>query len=152
MVVGAGGGDGGGVGLGCGSSARAAGARHATHTFNAMRPLEHRDPAQQLRADLGVALDLVVHVTRLHRTAARAVDPQDHTFDFLVLKGCAQAADDVVGTGRLLVGNHAGDVDQRGVVRATSCAFFHVHQRREQDQRNKQINKRQQLEENPPTP
>lgn len=30
--------------LGTARSAKAAGARHATHTFNAMRPLDHRDP------------------------------------------------------------------------------------------------------------
>jgi len=45
-----------------------AGARHATHTFNAMRPLDHREPGilAEVLTDTGVSADIIVdgiHVT-----------------------------------------------------------------------------------------
>ncbi|MNV20834.1 hypothetical protein D3C71_1117550 [compost metagenome] len=108
------------------------------------------------RIELGVRVqatqttNLVIDITRLHRTAARAVDAQDDALDLFIFESGTQAADDIVGAGRLLVGDHAGDVDQCGVIATAGCGFFHVHQRREQQQRAKQVHKGQQLEENPP--
>ncbi|MNG31676.1 hypothetical protein D3C84_1175240 [compost metagenome] len=78
------------------------------------------------------AADLVIDITRLHRTATRAIDAQNDALDLFILESGAQAANDIVGAGRLLVGDHAVDVDQRGVVTAEACGLFHVHQRREQ--------------------
>ncbi|MNE37079.1 hypothetical protein D3C80_1309170 [compost metagenome] len=73
------------------------------------------------RVQLGVRIlttqtaDLVIDVARLHRTAARTVDPQHNRAGILVLEGRPQTADDIVGTGPLLVGNHPLHLDQRGM-------------------------------------
>jgi len=48
----------------------AAGARHATHTFNAMRPLDHREPGVigQMLADARVSADIIADGVHLHPT------------------------------------------------------------------------------------
>ncbi|MNI21635.1 hypothetical protein D3C73_751670 [compost metagenome] len=95
-------------------------------------------------------LDLVIDITRLHRTAARAVDAQDDALDLLVLESRTQAANDIVCTGRLLVGNHASHIDQRRVIGTKGAGLFHIHQRRKQGNGAEQIHKNQKLEEYPP--
>ncbi|MNG14241.1 hypothetical protein D3C84_979790 [compost metagenome] len=89
------------------------------------------------------ATDLVIDITRLHRTAARAVDAQDDALDLLVLESRAQAANDIVCAGRLLVGNHACHIDQRRVIGTEGSGLLHVHQRRKQGNGTKQIHKSQ---------
>src|SRR5581483_873182 len=51
-------------------AAIAAGARHATHTFNAMRPLDHREPGVigQMLADSRVSADIIADGVHLHPT------------------------------------------------------------------------------------
>ncbi len=51
-------------------AAIAAGARHATHTFNAMRPLDHREPGVigQMLADPRVSADIIADGVHLHPT------------------------------------------------------------------------------------
>jgi N-acetylglucosamine-6-phosphate deacetylase len=51
-------------------SARSAGARHATHTFNAMRPLNHRDPGVLglVLTDSGITADIIADGVHLHPT------------------------------------------------------------------------------------
>ena len=95
------------------------------------------------------ATNLVIDIARLHWATTRTVDTQDNPFGIGILKGRAQAADNIVGTGRLLISNHAAHFDHRGMT-ASGRPLLHCHQRREQRQRAKDVNKGQQFEENSP--
>src|SRR3989344_1281716 len=57
------------------------------------------------------ATNLVIDVARLNRTAARAVDAQDHTLRIGILEGRTQGAHDVIRTRGFLIGNHSAHVD-----------------------------------------
>ncbi|MNJ39738.1 hypothetical protein D3C77_346190 [compost metagenome] len=95
---------------------------------------------------------LVVDVTRLHRATTRTVDTQDHRLGFRILERFAQATDDVIGTGRLLIGNHPAHFNQRSVTDASRSGLVDIHQGTEQRENAKQIGEGQQLEEDPPAP
>ncbi|HEX8925020.1 MAG TPA: N-acetylglucosamine-6-phosphate deacetylase [Terriglobales bacterium] len=62
----------------------AAGACHATHTFNAMRPLGHRDPgiAGEVLSDAGISADIIADGIHVHPTMVRL---------FLQAKGAERA-------------------------------------------------------------
>src|SRR5690606_37709339 len=89
----------------------------------------------------------------LHRAAAGTVDAQDDAARALGAEGRAQAADDIVGAGRFLVGDHAAHLDQRRV--GTTAARRDggtALPGRKQHQRAEQVGKGEQLEENAPAP
>jgi N-acetylglucosamine-6-phosphate deacetylase len=62
----------------------AAGARHATHTFNAMRPLDHRAPGilGEVLSNRGVTADIIADGVHVHPSVVRL---------FLGAKGCEGA-------------------------------------------------------------
>ena len=73
----------------------AAGGRHATHTFNAMRPLGHRDPgiAGEVLANVSITADIIADGVHLHPSIVRV---------FLQAKGVERTVlvtDATAGTG-----------------------------------------------------
>ena len=64
------------------------------------------------------ARDLAVDVAGLHRTSSRAIDLQDHGHRTGILEGRPQSGIHVVGAGRLAVGNDAGHLHHRRMLRA----------------------------------
>ena len=98
------------------------------------------------------ATNLVIDIAGLHRTAARTVDPQDDPLGTLILERRAQGRDDIVGTGRLIVGDHALHLDQCRVATAARGRFLQAAERTEGQQHDKEIDEGQRLEEYPPAP
>ena len=96
------------------------------------------------------ALDFIVDVTGLHRAAAGAVDAQDHTLGVFILESRLQAGHDFVGTRRAAWGDHAADIDQRGMA-ALSCIVFVIPAHADEQQR-KQVQQHHHLEKHAPLP
>ena len=98
------------------------------------------------------ATDLVIDVAGLHRAATGTVDAQHDATRPGILEGRPQAADDVVGAGIFLIGNHAAHLDQRGVRTTRRGDAALALPGREQHQCAEQVGKGEQLEEDAPAP
>ena len=95
------------------------------------------------------ALDLVVDVPGLHRTAARAVDAQDHALRALVLERFLQTGDDVVGARGTFGTDHAPQLHERSVF-AGGCHIFLADPAHPDEQQREEVDKKQKLEEDAP--
>ncbi|MNE68709.1 hypothetical protein D3C80_1643860 [compost metagenome] len=98
------------------------------------------------------ALDLVIYIAGLHRTTAWAIDPQDDALGALILERGTQSPDNVIGTPRLVIGDHPLHFDQRRVTATARGGLGYPTPRPEQRQGDEQVEEGQQLEEYPPTP
>ena len=79
------------------------------------------------------ALDLVVDITRLHRTAAGTVDADDDALGVLVLERRPQAIYDLVGAGRASGTDHAADINQCRMAAGKAVVFAEPAHADEQD-------------------
>ena len=94
------------------------------------------------------ALDFIVHIAGLHRTATGAVDAQDDTGGVFVLEGPPQAADQVVGIGGCIGGNHAIEFNQCGVFSSGDSGVTPLH--RHIKKQHEQVDEKQGFEKHIP--
>src|SRR5690606_31911240 len=95
-------------------------------------------------------LDLIVNVTGLYRAAARTVNSQHHPFYIGRFKCIAKPRHDIIGTGRLVLGNNSANIHQSSM-RLRNSRDTTTHTAKSHHQNNKEIGKGQQLEKNTPT-
>jgi hypothetical protein len=88
-------------------------------------------------------------VTRLHGTAARAVDAQNHALRVLIFERGLQTGDHVVRACRAFRPDHTAKLDQRGVFAGRSAVLF-AEPSHPQEEQQEQIDEEQRLEEYPP--